>query len=194
MRAGIDGLSQRIQDSLGRTPCDGSAYAFRNRRQNRLKLLIWDGTGVWLCQRRLHRGHFTWPRANDNGNPHGTAMGLAGDRRGMAAAGRADFSCLKVERLDAYDDSATGLGPRTARSPRRRIGRWPAWGAPGIVPSANDFRLQPSGCCRQDSPASIFTRRGCAVTLCPALVLLSMPTPVGDLSREQLSSTHMRRE
>lgn len=64
MRAGIDGLSQRIQNSLGRSPCDGSAYAFRNRRQNRLKLLVWDGTGVWLCQRRLHRGHFTWPSAD----------------------------------------------------------------------------------------------------------------------------------
>jgi transposase len=64
MRAGIDGLSQRIQNTLGRTPCDGSAYAFRNRRQNRLKLLIGDGTGVWLCQRRLHKGHFTWPRAD----------------------------------------------------------------------------------------------------------------------------------
>lgn len=63
MRAGIDGLSQHIQNTLGRSPCDGSAYAFRNRRQNRLKLLIWDGTGVWLCQRRLHRGHFIWPSA-----------------------------------------------------------------------------------------------------------------------------------
>ena len=64
MRAGIDGLSQKIQATLGRSPCDGSAYAFRNRRQNRLKLLIWDGTGVWLCQRRLHRGHFIWPSAD----------------------------------------------------------------------------------------------------------------------------------
>lgn len=61
MRSGIDGLSLRVQSSLGRSPCDGSAFAFRNRRNNRLKLLIWDGTGVWLCQRRLHRGHFTWP-------------------------------------------------------------------------------------------------------------------------------------
>lgn len=61
MRTGIDGLSLRIQNTLGRSPCDGTAYAFRNRRQNRVKLLIWDGTGVWLCQRRLHRGHFTWP-------------------------------------------------------------------------------------------------------------------------------------
>jgi transposase len=64
MRAGIDTLSVRIQHTLGRTPCDGSAYVFRNRRSTRLKLLIWDGTGVWLCQRRLHRGHFTWPRAD----------------------------------------------------------------------------------------------------------------------------------
>ena len=63
MRLGIDGLSLLVQEALGKAPCDGSAYAFRNRRQNRLKLLIWDGTGVWLCQRRLHQGHFTWPRA-----------------------------------------------------------------------------------------------------------------------------------
>ncbi len=64
MRAGIDGLSQRIQNTLGRSPCDGSAYAFRNRRLNRLKLLVWDGTGVWLCHRRLHQGHFIWPNAD----------------------------------------------------------------------------------------------------------------------------------
>lgn len=64
MRAGIDGLSLRIQNALGRSPCDGTAYAFRNRRQNRIKLLVWDGTGVWLCHRRLHRGHFIWPRSN----------------------------------------------------------------------------------------------------------------------------------
>jgi len=61
IRLGIDGLSLRIQESLGRRPCDGSAYVFRNRRSNRLKVLVWDGTGVWLCQRRLHRGYFTWP-------------------------------------------------------------------------------------------------------------------------------------
>ena len=47
MRLGIDGLSLRVQEALGKAPCDGSAYAFRNRRQNRLKLLIWDGAGVW---------------------------------------------------------------------------------------------------------------------------------------------------
>lgn len=65
MRSGIDGLSQRIQNTLGRSPCDGTAYAFRNQRRNRIKLLCWDGTGVWLCQRRLHRGHFAWPTSAD---------------------------------------------------------------------------------------------------------------------------------
>lgn len=61
MRGGIDSLSQRIQNLLGQSPTDGSAYALRNRRGTRIKLLIWDGTGVWLCQRRLHRGGFVWP-------------------------------------------------------------------------------------------------------------------------------------
>jgi transposase len=65
MRLGIEGLSARIQHTLGRAPCDGSAYAFCNQRRNRIKLLIWDGTGVWLAQRRLHRGHFTWPQCSD---------------------------------------------------------------------------------------------------------------------------------
>ena len=40
MRAGIDGLSQRIQKTLGRSPCDDSAYAFRNRRQDQTSFRI----------------------------------------------------------------------------------------------------------------------------------------------------------
>ena len=65
MRLGIDGLSLLVQEALGKAPCDGSAYAFRNKRSNRLKLLLWDGTGVWLGARRLHRGRFIWPHASD---------------------------------------------------------------------------------------------------------------------------------
>ena len=65
MRLGIDGLSLKIQSALGRSPCDGTAYAFSNRHGNRIKWLIWDGTGVWRCVRRLHKGRFTWPQSND---------------------------------------------------------------------------------------------------------------------------------
>jgi transposase len=65
MRLGAEGLSQRVSLALGRSPCDGTAYAFSNRRRNRLKLLVWDGTGVWLAQRRLHQGHFVWPTVGE---------------------------------------------------------------------------------------------------------------------------------
>lgn len=65
MRLGVDGLSLRVQQALGGAPCDGTAYAFSNRRRTRLKLICWDGNGVWLCQRRLHRGHFAWPKPGD---------------------------------------------------------------------------------------------------------------------------------
>lgn len=66
MRLGIEGLSARLQNSLACPPCDGRAYVFSNRTRTRLKLLLWDGTGVWLCQRRLHRGRFTWPQAGES--------------------------------------------------------------------------------------------------------------------------------
>jgi transposase len=39
MRLGVDGLSLLVQEALGKAPCDGSAYAFRNKRSNRIKLL-----------------------------------------------------------------------------------------------------------------------------------------------------------
>ena len=66
MRWGIERLSQQVQSCLGHSPCDGTAYGFTNRTRSRLKLLIWDGTGVWLCQRRLHQGSFHWPKLGDD--------------------------------------------------------------------------------------------------------------------------------
>ena len=65
MRKGIDGLSHQVRASLGHNPCAGDAFLFRNRAGNRIKILVWDGTGVWLCQRRLHRGNFTWASQAD---------------------------------------------------------------------------------------------------------------------------------
>ena len=60
MRRGIDGLSVLVEQALQRSPCAGSAFVFCNRAGNRIKVLLWDGTGVWLCQRRLHQGRFVW--------------------------------------------------------------------------------------------------------------------------------------
>jgi len=67
MRRGIDGLSALVEQALQRSPCAGSAFVFCNRAGNRIKVLLWDGTGVWLCQRRLHQGRFVWGRSDTGG-------------------------------------------------------------------------------------------------------------------------------
>ena len=69
MRWGMQRLSLQVQQILGWSPCDGTAYGFTNRTRSRLKLLLWDGNGVWLCHRRLHQGHFHWPEAGDLSYP-----------------------------------------------------------------------------------------------------------------------------
>ena len=66
LRRGIDGLSALVQQTLGQPPCAGSAFVFRNACGNRIKVLLWDGNGVWLCQRRLHQGHFIWPKPGES--------------------------------------------------------------------------------------------------------------------------------
>ncbi|MEI2655819.1 MAG: IS66 family insertion sequence element accessory protein TnpB [Nitrosomonas sp.] len=67
MRRGIDGLSTLVMQALQRSPCAGSAFVFCNRAGNRIKVLLWDGTGAWLCQRRLHQGRFIWGCSDTGG-------------------------------------------------------------------------------------------------------------------------------
>ena len=61
MRRGIEGLSAHVEQHLRQSVCAGALYLFSNARRNRIKLLVWDATGVWLAQRRLHQGRFVWP-------------------------------------------------------------------------------------------------------------------------------------
>jgi transposase len=62
LRCGIDRLLVSVQGALGHDAFDGGAFVFRNRAGTRIKVLVVDATGVWLCVRRLHQGRFVWPR------------------------------------------------------------------------------------------------------------------------------------
>ena len=74
-RRGIDGLAAVCRTALGADPLAGALFAFRSRSGKALKLLMYDGQGCWLCQKRLSRGRFAWwpPRGSAGGvrvDPH----------------------------------------------------------------------------------------------------------------------------
>ncbi|GIW56908.1 MAG: hypothetical protein KatS3mg082_3312 [Nitrospiraceae bacterium] len=61
-RKGIDGLVRLCKDVLDEDPLDGAVFVFRNRRATAIKVLMYDGQGFWLCQKRLSAGRFRhWP-------------------------------------------------------------------------------------------------------------------------------------
>ena len=63
MRKGFDGLYGLVRDHLGQDPLSGHLFLFTNRSRTRLKALVWDGSGLWVCAKRLERGGFRWPSA-----------------------------------------------------------------------------------------------------------------------------------
>jgi len=63
MRAGTEAALARVVRVFGEARAH-HAYLFANRRTNRIKVLVHDGIGIWLCARRLHRGRFFWAEAD----------------------------------------------------------------------------------------------------------------------------------
>ena len=61
MRKNFNGLYGLVRDHLGCEPESGHVFAFTNARRNRLKLLVYDGSGLWVCAKKLDRGCFRWP-------------------------------------------------------------------------------------------------------------------------------------
>lgn len=63
MRKGFEGLYGLVRDRLGADPLSGHLFLFTNKTRTRLKALVWDGSGLWVCAKRLEKGRFRWPEA-----------------------------------------------------------------------------------------------------------------------------------
>jgi transposase len=60
LRKGFVGLYGLVRDRLLCEPTSGHLFLFSNARRNRIKVLYWDGSGLWICAKRLERGRFSW--------------------------------------------------------------------------------------------------------------------------------------
>jgi transposase len=87
-RKGIDGLAAVCKSSLQQDPFAGTVFVFRNRRATAIKVLVYDGQGFWLCQKRLSEGRFRWwPRSVGRSAEEATAALAAHQLAVLLSAG-----------------------------------------------------------------------------------------------------------
>jgi transposase len=72
MRKSFNGLYGIVAQQLKQDPTSGHVFVFCNRSRNRIKLLLWDGSGLWVCTKRLEQGrfHWQWDDTSDPLDPH----------------------------------------------------------------------------------------------------------------------------
>jgi transposase len=61
MRRSFNGLAGRARELLDATPESRDHFLFSNRSRTRLKVLVYDESGVWVLAKRLDKGTFAWP-------------------------------------------------------------------------------------------------------------------------------------
>jgi transposase len=83
MRKGYEGLYGLVRDQLRQDPLSGHVFLFTNRQRTRVKALYWDGSGLWVCGKKLARGRFHWP----DPQPDGGAITLRAEELALLLGG-----------------------------------------------------------------------------------------------------------
>ena len=61
LRKGFDGLAAIVEHQLAESTTSSQVFVFTNKRRDRIRLLYWDGSGLWVMTKRLEKGTFAWP-------------------------------------------------------------------------------------------------------------------------------------
>lgn len=65
LRKSFSGLQGLVQDQLRQDPLSGHLFLFTNKNRTRIKILCWDGSGLWVATKRLQGGRFSWPSGGE---------------------------------------------------------------------------------------------------------------------------------
>jgi transposase len=96
LRKGYDGLYGLTKHGLGRDPLSGELYLYLNRKRTACKVLLWDGTGLCIFQKRLERGRFADLFRADEDAVRLTASELALLIEGCELVGRRALSPTQI--------------------------------------------------------------------------------------------------
>ena len=106
LRKGYDGLFGLVKQGLGRDPLSGELFLFVNKRRDSCKVLVWDGTGLCIFQKRLERGCFAKLWRDDGQVVKLTQSELALFIEGCTLLDRRSLSPIVVERKPVVSDRA----------------------------------------------------------------------------------------
>lgn len=96
LRKGYDGLFGLVKQGLGRDPLSGDLYLFVSKRRKGCKVLVWDGTGLCIFQKRLEKGCFASPWREEGEVVRMTASELALFIEGCQLVGRRALSPMAI--------------------------------------------------------------------------------------------------
>ncbi len=65
MRLGFDGLYALVVGQLQQDPRTGHLFLFANKRRDRMRILFFDGSSLWVCARRMEQGRLRWPSSEE---------------------------------------------------------------------------------------------------------------------------------